>query len=251
VAQFYEAARPLVEETIGAAEDLLRDVKTEFEALYVTGGGSELPLVARVLRERFGRRVRRSAYTRSATAIGLAIQADQPDSYKLSDRLSRFFGVWREADCGSRIIFDPLFQKGAVLPSPGEPLLSIRREYSPVHNVGHFRFLECSHRTGDGVPTGEVTLWDEIRFPFDPSLQGTHDLSSTRVEYSGAATTQHIEEHYECDGGGAITVTVANQTSGYTREYHLGRWSQRQEIKPIKSVARRRKAAGSGASAGD
>ena len=36
---------------------------------WVTGGGSELPLVARMLREEFGRRVRRSTYTRSATAI--------------------------------------------------------------------------------------------------------------------------------------------------------------------------------------
>src|ERR1700761_9028575 len=106
VAEFYEAARPLVAETIAVAEDLCSSHPGgEFEALYVTGGGSELPLVARALRERFGRRVRRSAYTRSATAIGLAIQADQPETYRLSERLSRFFGVWREAHSGSRIVF--------------------------------------------------------------------------------------------------------------------------------------------------
>ncbi len=81
VSNFYEAARPLVEETLGATEDLLdHHQRSEFDVFYVTGGGSELPLVARVLRERFGRRVRRSAYTRSATAIGLAVQAGQPDS---------------------------------------------------------------------------------------------------------------------------------------------------------------------------
>ena len=100
VAEFYEAARPLVEETINAAEDMLSEQGGEFEALYVTGGGSELPLVARVLRERFGRRVRRSAYTRSATAIGLAIQADQPDSYKLSERLARYFGGMARGGAG-------------------------------------------------------------------------------------------------------------------------------------------------------
>jgi len=65
--------------------------------------------------------VRRSAYARSATAIGLAIQADQPESYRLSEGLTRFFGVWREADSGSRIIFDPLLEKGTPLPAPGEP----------------------------------------------------------------------------------------------------------------------------------
>jgi len=159
VSDFYESARPLVEETVSAAEDLLsKHQATGFEALYITGGGSELPLVARVLRERFGRRVRRSAYTRSATAIGLAIQADQPETYRLSERLSRYFGVWREADFGSRIIFDPIFEKGLSLPAPGERCLSKQRTYTPVHNVGHFRFLECSHRAADGGPSGDVTF---------------------------------------------------------------------------------------------
>ena len=127
-----------MEETIAAAEDLSSKHEGEFEALYITGGGSELPLVARVLRDHFGRRVRRSAYTRSATAIGLAIQADQPEAYKLSERLARFFGVWREADAGSRVVFDPLFEKGIHLPPPGAKPLTIRRGYSPVHNVRAF-----------------------------------------------------------------------------------------------------------------
>ncbi len=249
VSEFYDAARPLVEETIAAAEDLLTNVRGEFEALYITGGGSELPLVARLLRERFGRRVRRSAYTRSATAIGLAIQAGQPDLYKLSERLSRNFGVWREAERGSRIVFDPLFEKGAPLPAPGEPALTIRRNYSPVHNIGHFRFLECTHRTNDGVPTGEVTLWDEIWFPFDPGLQDSAEVSHTRVESSPAAPAQRIEELYECDGGGSITVTVSNQSSGYSRAYRLGRWSQQQDSKPLKPAARRKKSAGTVATA--
>jgi molecular chaperone DnaK (HSP70) len=240
VADFYEAARPLVEETIAAAEDLLSDTDEEFEALYITGGGSELPLVARMLRERFGRRVRRSAYTRSATAIGLAIQADQPDTYRLSDRLSRYFGVWREAEAGYRIVFDPLFEKGTPLPAPGSPVLSILREYRPVHNIGHFRFLECSHRSEDGVPTGEVALWDEIRFPFDPVLKEVPDLAKTKVDFAPVAESQRIEERYECDAGGAISVTIANCSAGYSRTYRLGRWSQQQADKQVVPAKRRR-----------
>ena len=248
VSEFYDAARPLVEETIAAAEDLLQGIDETFEALYVTGGGSELPLVARVLRERFGRRVKRSAYTRSATAIGLAIQADQPDAYKLSDQLSRYFGVWREAEQGTRIVFDPLFEKGTPLPLPGQAALSIRREYSPVHNFGHFRFLECSHRTDDGVPTGDVNMWDEIRFPFDPALEKAPDLLQEVVQPSLPSSTQHIEERYECDGGGSITVTIANHSSGYSRVFRLGRWHQG-ESKPLRAVARRKKSSGNVASA--
>ncbi len=241
VADFYESSRPMVEETIAAAEDLLsHQHDLQFEALYLTGGGSELPLIARVLRERFGRRVKRSAYTRSATAIGLAIQADQPETYRLSERLQRFFGVWREADRGSRIVFDPILEKGSVLPSPGEPSLSVRRQYSPAHNIGHFRFLECSHRALDGAPTGEVAFWDEIRFPFDPKLETTPDLASIPVEYSPAAEAQNIEERYECDSGGAIRATIANQTAGYERTYQLGRWST--QTKSLKPVSKSRKA---------
>ncbi len=248
MAQFYDAARPLVEETIAAAEDLLRGIDDTFEALYVTGGGSELPLVTRVLRERFGRRVKRSAYTRSATAIGLAIQADQPDAYKLSDQLSRYFGVWREAEQGTRIVFDPLFEKGTPLPLPGQAALSIRREYSPVHNVGHFRFLECSHRTVDGVPTGDVSMWDEIRFPFDPALEKAADLAEEVVQASLPIPAQHIEELYQCDGGGGITVTIANHSSGYSRVFRLGRWSQG-DNKPLRAITRRKKSSSAAASA--
>lgn len=241
VADFYEAARPLVEETVDTAEELLsRHSDLQFEALYLTGGASELPLVARVLREQFGRRVRRSAYTRSATAIGLAIQADQPEIYRVSERLQRFFGVWREGDGGSRIVFDPVLEKGTALPSAGEPNLVIRRRYAPAHNIGHFRFLECSHRAADGAPTGEVTFWDEIRFPFDPKLEAMADVAAVTVEHSGCAAGQKIEERYECDSGGAIRVTIANESAGYQRAYQLGRWSA--QTKSVKPAARTKKA---------
>jgi molecular chaperone DnaK len=240
VAEFYEMARPLVEETIAAAEDLLSQKDGEFEALYITGGGSELPLVSRVLRERFGRRVRRSTYARSATAIGLAIQADQPEAYRLSERLARSFGVWREADGGSRVVFDPLFERGIHLPAAGLPSLSIRRIYSPVHNIGHFRFLECSHRGADGSPSGEVALWDEIYFPYDPGLQAIEELKPVAVTHSSNGS-HSVEELYECDSGGSITVTISDLTTNCRRIYRLGHWSH--ESKPVKPASRRKRAA--------
>lgn len=249
VAEFYDAVRPLVTETMSVAEDLMtRHAEGQFEALYITGGGSELPLVARVLKERFGRRVRRSAYTRSATAIGLAIQADQPEAYRLSEKLQRYFGVWREAESGSRVVFDPLFLKGTPLPPPGEPSLSIRRQYSPVHNIGHFRFLECSHRAADGSPSGEIAIWDEIWFPFDPELQSVQDLKRVAVSYSAALSHQQIEELYQCDSGGSISVAISNRTAGYSKDFRLGRWSQEpQQIKPVRGRKKESKASAKGA----
>lgn len=225
VESFYERCRPLVEETVHAVQDLLGAHRTEPDLLYVTGGGSELPLVPRTLREVFGRRVKRSTYTHSATAIGLAIQADEQSGYVLRDTFTRYFGVWREADCGQTIVFDPLFAKGTPLPAAGEPSLRVARRYRPAHNIGHFRYLECSHRSEDGRPLGDITLWDEIYFPFDPSLRERAELAGAAVERWGPAWSQEIEETYSCDAGGAVTVRIANLTAGYERIYRLGRWA--------------------------
>lgn len=232
---FYERCRPLIDETLHAVEDLLAankrqspeedDSGPDLEALYVTGGASELPLVSRALREQFGRRVRRSAYTRSATAIGLAIQADAQTGYRLSDKFTRYFGVWREAEGGRSVAFDPLFAKGTTLPPPGELPLERSRRYTAVHNVGHYRYLECSHLTLDGHPAGDITVWDDIRFPFEPGLRDAHDLGAVTVTHLHNGTRSEAEERYTCDGGGSLTVTISNVSAGYDRNYRLGRWA--------------------------
>jgi hypothetical protein len=225
--EFYAKCRPLLQQSIDATQTLLaaNEGEAKLGAVYITGGGSELPLVARMLKELFGRKVKRSAHTRSATAIGLAIQADEQAGYVLREGFTRHFGVWREAESGRMLIFDPLFEKGTALPGPGEPPLEIARDYCPVHNIGHFRYLECSQWHPDGQPGGDIAVWDEILFPFDPALSETHDLSSVSVSHAQDAPHQRIEERYSCDSGGSISVEILNQTSGYSRRYSLGRWA--------------------------
>ncbi len=240
---FYERCRPLVEETIHTIADLLAAHDADPGAVYVTGGGSELPLVPRALREIYGRRVRRSSYTHSATAIGLAIQADEQAGYQLRDNFTRYFGVWREADAGQTIIFDPLFHKGTPLPGAKESPLEVGRRYHPVHNIGHFRYLECSHRAGDGQPMGEITVWDEIYFPYQPELSQEQSLSQFDVRHCPEAASQAIEETYSCDAGGGVTVTIANLTAGYRRSFRLGRWAvQGEPLVPGKRKQRRKRA---------
>jgi molecular chaperone DnaK (HSP70) len=223
VAEYYERCRPLLQETLAATRRLASE--GVLEALYVTGGGSELPLVSRVLREEFGRKVKRSEYTRSATAIGLAIQADATSGYALREMFTRNFGVWRESDAGRRMIFDPIFPRATRLPGAGDPPLSVRRRYRPVHNVGDFRYLEASQVGDDGQPSGDITVWDEILFPFDPALADSGALETHSVGLSERAAIQQIEEQYACDAAGVVTVTIRNLTSHYGREYQLGRWS--------------------------
>jgi molecular chaperone DnaK (HSP70) len=181
--------------------------------------------VARVLREEFGRKVKRSEYTRSATAIGLAIQADATSGYKLREMFHRNFAVWREREAGARLILDPIFPRGTRLPSAGECGITISRVYRPMHNVGDFRYLEASHIDENLQPKGDIAVWDEIRFPFDPELEEASPLEEVHVHKSPRAETQEIEELYTCDAAGVVTVKIRNLTSNYEREYRLGRWS--------------------------
>jgi molecular chaperone DnaK (HSP70) len=225
VGDFYEACRPLLDESVRITARLAAG--RNIEALYITGGGSELPLVARVLREEFGRKVKRSEYTRAATAIGLAIQADAASGYKLREMFHRNFAVWRESDAGARMILDPIFPRGTRLPSAGERGITVSRVYRPTHNVGDFRYLEASHIDENLQPKGDIAVWDEIRFPFDPELAEVSSLENVHIHESPGAKTQEIEELYTCDAAGVVTVKIRNLTSHYEREYRLGRWSGR------------------------
>ena len=239
VADFYARCRPLLDQTIEATARLAAE-KT-LEALYVTGGGSELPLVTRVLREEFGRKVKRSEYTRSATAIGLAIQADATSGYALREMFTRNFGVWRESEAGQRMIFDSIFPRATRLPGAGDPPLAVRRRYRPIHNIGDFRYLEASQVGEDGQPSGDITVWDEILFPFDPVLADER-IDTLPVSHSARAAIQQIEEQYACDAAGVVTVTIRNLTSHYGREYKLGRWSGKTAVVTPSARKRQRKA---------
>jgi molecular chaperone DnaK (HSP70) len=242
VTAYYDRCRPLVEETLNAIDDLLEQAQeTMPDCLYITGGGSELPLVARMLREKYGRRVKRSAYTRAATAIGLAIHADGQAGFALRERFARYFGVWREADGGREIIFDPVFDKGTPLPGAGDKPLRRERDYSPAHNIGHFRYLESSAIDEGGRPAGDITLWDDILFPFDPDLEAAPDLSSVPVEMRHA-NGRRCTETWICDANGAVEVELRNHATGYLKRFRLGRWSTAQTaLKPARTRRRQSK----------
>src|SRR5690606_33701357 len=125
------------------------------------------------------------------------------------------------------------------LPAAGEDPLKIARRYQPVHNIGKFRYLECSHLSDDGKPAGDITLWDEIAFPFDPGLRG-QDLAATHIIWSEAACSQVIEETYTCDASGKLGVNIANLTSGYADDFRIGRWAaSATRLKPGRRGARK------------
>jgi molecular chaperone DnaK (HSP70) len=227
VEAFYERCRPLVEASRGIVEAVLAAHPDHaIDTLYLTGGGSELPPVARVLRETFGRRVRRSAYMRSATAIGLAIRAEGHEDRPLRDQFTKNFGVWREADDGRNVVFDVIFPRGVKLPPIGEEPLRIVRSYHPVHNIGYFRYLECAQLGANNQPEGEISNWDEIRVAFDPRLRDSADLTDQPVRRYAPPQELLIEEEYSCDAYGDVEVRIRDKITQQTNDYRLGRWSK-------------------------
>lgn len=228
VDKYYQRCAPLIRETLQIVKDTLKragqrqpDHPFTIDTLYVVGGGSAMPAVARVLREKYGRRVRRSLHPYAATAIGLSIRADSSAGYSLQERFTRHFGVWREQEAGQKASFEPIFHKDTPLPKPGEAALVHSYRYRPVHNLGHLRYLEATELDESGLPGDQVTPWADIFFPFDPALQEHADLAQIKVGYSDAASRQDIEERYECDAQGILRVTIINHTTAYQRSYHL------------------------------
>lgn len=223
----YAACTPLVDQTVEILRRVLHDsaagevTASEVAGVYVVGGAGSFPLVSRVLRAAFGeKRVKRSPHPFAATAIGLAVYLDTEADFELSERFSRHFGVFREAEAGTGVVFDPIVPKDAPLPADARSPLVVRRNYRAAHNIGCFRFVECS-RMVDGRPDGDVMPYDPVYFPFDPALYDRPDLGRQAV---GPWTNgPDVEERYEIAPGGAVEVTLTTQPAGFRRTFRLER----------------------------
>jgi molecular chaperone DnaK (HSP70) len=223
-----DACLPLVQRTLELLERILASVAEhghdphnarELGGVYLVGGGTGFPLVGRLLRERYKRKVLIAPQPHAATAVGLAIAADPEAQIFVREAVTRHFGVWREGEAGRNKIFDPIISKGLMPEADG---LSVERRYRPVHAVGHLRFLECSEIDASGQPRGDMTPWGEILFPYDAALVESPDLANIPLDQRLAGGEVEIVERYGYGRDGAIWVSIENATRGYSRRYVLG-----------------------------
>ena len=94
------------------------------------------------------------------------------------------------------------------------------RTYRAVHNIGHYRFVECSRLT-DGRPDGDVTPYDPVFFPFDPDLYGKDDLWQRPV--GRREFGPDVEERYIVTPSGGVEVNISTRPAGLTRTFQLAR----------------------------
>jgi len=228
--RIYERCGPLIQNTVAAVQGVLQNLsrvrhdygdQKNLAAIYLVGGAVSFPPVLRTLRMLFGRKVRVSPFPYAATSIGLAVAANPERQIRLRESVSRNFGVWREHEGGRKKVFDPIFGKDNQLDWEGGRLTATR-SYHPAHNVGHLRYLECSSIGEAGEPQGDITLWRDVFFPYDPQLKERKSFSRITVEERPDLLEQEVIETYSYDGKGMIHVEIENRTGGYSRLFKLG-----------------------------
>jgi molecular chaperone DnaK (HSP70) len=221
----YERCNRLIEKSLDSLRHLLQnlgeapeDSKT-LAAIYLVGGSVAFPPVSRRLRETYPRKVKTSPLPHAATAIGLAVAADPEARVRVQETVSRHFGIWREN--GKDKVFDPIFLKDRKV-DPDTGRLRVTRTYHPIHNIGQLRYLECSSLGEEGEPEGDIALWRDVYFPYDPSLRNRRDLRKIPVLLCPELSSQEVIETYEYNDQGLIRVEIENRTSGYRKLFNLG-----------------------------
>lgn len=228
VADFYRVSESLVDQTIAVVSRALASAEKyagigmeDIASLYIVGGGSHFPLVARKLRETFKRLVKRSSYPHGAAAVGLAIASDQAHKLELKEQFTRDFGVWRENSAGKEIVLDRLFSRGTHLPAIGEQPIVVKRSYAPTHNIGYFRYFECGRLSDTGKPADDLSVLKEIRFPFDHALQGATNLADVEIGRLDQPASFTVDEIYHCTDSGLVQLTIRDTSNGYEQSYLL------------------------------
>jgi molecular chaperone DnaK (HSP70) len=228
--EMYERCEDLVRQSIEKLEEVLSGLRRlsadmddprSLAAIYLVGGSVSFPPVARRIREVYGNKVKVSTFPHAATAIGLAIAADPDAGISMRETISRHFGVWREQEQGREKIFDSIFIKHRQVDAE-TGMMEVTRTYRPAHNIGHFRYMECSSVGPLGEPVGDIALRKETFFPYDPSLRDRKDLSRIPVESRPDLLSQEVTETYAYDGEGRIRVAIENRTVGYRKVFDLG-----------------------------
>lgn len=229
VTSFYDAVEGLVTSTLETMSPLLvvddnaPALDDDVAGIYVVGGASELPIIARLLRNVFGRRVRRSPHPSASTAIGLAIAADPAAPYTLKERLARGLGVFREMDEGAMVSFDAILPHDMLLHADENGLTTVVRTYKAAHNIGVFRYAEYTQEDEDGIPRGDVAPLDTIYFPFAPELRNLDPEELAKIPVERTQLGPMIQEGYTIDAHGIVWVTLTDVENGYAQTYSLAK----------------------------
>jgi molecular chaperone DnaK (HSP70) len=215
---FYARLRPRIEASLEVVDEVLEG-QGRPDRVYLVGGSTLLPLVGRMLTDRFPAVVRGNRPFESV-AVGAALSHELAPS-RLTRRLARHFGLLRlGGDDQGWEYMDVLFRRGTKLPPPGEVTVIERGPYRPFYDMGLLQYLECASLTRDGRPGRNRRDWQEIRFPYDPALGPAEPLdhreARRREDLSG-----EITEEYILDSDGVVSVRIRRTPDAYTELHEV------------------------------
>jgi molecular chaperone DnaK (HSP70) len=195
---------------------------SSLDAVYLVGGSSRLPLVPTLLSRRFPDvKLIMTDKPFSSTAMGAAIHATE--EMQMHDVLSRSFGVLRLTERGTREFFSTIFPAGMRLPQRGGSPVVKEIEYTPRHNIGHLRYLECSGLDAHGQPAEGLRRWSDVLYPYDAAIRVGTLLTQAQIVARDDLADQPVCETYTCDADGVITVTIRRRRDGQTGTYEVFR----------------------------
>ena len=208
IEDFYERLIPFINRTLYKIEEILQSkaVKAEgiagiqdIEKIYLVGGSSQLPLLLKRVQEKYGlQKVHLSSLPFASIALGASRMVQQ--KMHVDQILNRTFGVMRISD--GKEYFAPIFEKGTKIP------VDKRIEIYPTHNIGHYRYLECTDYYNN-MPISP-RMWSEIFFPYDPKWNLSDIPTKDDIKDIYLDNNKVIEE-FSCDENGIITVNMIRQ----------------------------------------
>jgi molecular chaperone DnaK (HSP70) len=227
----YEArVRPMLEPAVAMLNEVIATAAAKQPGItdgpdltvYLVGGSSKLPLVAKLVAAAFpNSRVMLTDKPFRSVAMGAAVCATDHVNYR--DVFARHFGLMRLREHGRVEVMDTIFPAGTPIPRRGEPPLERMAWYRPAHNIGHLRYLECTSLGDDALPAGALRAWSDILFPYDPAQSLSARLSSSEVVATDQFSAEPVCEVYRCDSDGVITVELRRPARGDSRCYEIFR----------------------------
>jgi hypothetical protein len=226
VDEIYARSQPLIDRTLALLERILGSLTSfgidpnnprELGAVYLVGGAISFPPVSRALRKLYRRKIQLAPQPHAATAVGLAIACDPEAGIFVREAVTRHFGVWREGEGGRAKVFDPILLKDTAFSEHDS--LRIERRYRPAHRVGHLRYMECTDIDSQGQPSGDLTPWGDLYFPYDPALVDSTELDKLAALRCEGLEGEEIVETYEYGTEGGVSISIENRTHGYRRRY--------------------------------
>ena len=107
-----------------------------------------------------------------------------------------------------------------LAPSTAEGRDRLERTYRAAHNIGHFRYVECTEVDPSGRPRGDMASFADVYFPFD-SACARRSAASSAIDVSDSTKWSDHPRNLRPEAHGIVEVRIENLDDHYEFAYRL------------------------------